>query len=141
MTAFTKYIIPFLKLSDIDTTIINILLARYSISVLQTLPCIGYQMNIDNQSANLSNEDYSCCNDSLYYPNFNEPFFLLDTGFYTISTIASNQFGCTIDTVILIQFLFMIPQHYPNHQSLDQLLSKIVRSYLNGMELHIHLIH
>ena len=59
-------------------------------------------MNIDNQSANLSNEDYAWyVNDSLYYPNFNEPFFLLDTGFYTISTIASNQFGCTIDTVIL----------------------------------------
>ena len=88
---------------DIDTTLITILPEPdISISVSQTLPCISYQMNIDNQSANLSNEDYAWyVNDSLYYPNFNEPFFLLDTGFYTISTIASNQFGCTIDTVIL----------------------------------------
>ena len=88
---------------DIDTTIINILPEPdISISVSQTLPCISYPMNIDNQSVNLSNEDYAWyVNDSLYYPNFNEPFFLFDTGFYTISTIASNQFGCTIDTVIL----------------------------------------
>ena len=88
---------------DVDTAIITILPEPdIIISVSQTLPCISYQMNIDNQSANLSNEDYAWyVNDSLYYPNFNEPFFLLDTGFYTISTIASNQFGCTIDTVIL----------------------------------------
>ena len=88
---------------DIDTTLITILPEPdISISVSQTLPCVSYQMNIDNQSTNLSNEDYAWfVNDSLYYPNFNEPFFLLDTGFYTISTIATNQFGCTVDTVIL----------------------------------------
>ena len=88
---------------DSDTASIT-LLPQPDIDVLvtQTLPCVSYQIDITNQSANLANEDYAWfVNDSLYYSNFNEPFFLLDTGFYTISTSAVNLFGCRTDSIIL----------------------------------------
>ena len=88
---------------DSDTASITLLPEPdIDVTVTQTLPCIGYQIDISNQSANLANEDYAWfVNDSLYYPNFNEPFFLLDTGFYTISTSAVNLFGCRTDSIIL----------------------------------------
>ena len=72
-----------------------------NISLSQNLPCLGYQLNVNNLSNNLSNEDFAWyINDSLYYQNFNEPYFILDTGFYNIKVIASNQFNCFSELVL-----------------------------------------
>ena len=66
-----------------------------NISLSQNLPCVGYQLVVDNLSNNLPNEDFAWyINDSLYYQNFNEPYFILDTGFYKVKVIASNQLNC-----------------------------------------------
>ena len=72
-----------------------------NISLSQNLPCLGYQLNVNNSSNNLSNEDFAWyINDSLYYQNFNEPYFILDTGFYNVKVIASNQFNCISELVL-----------------------------------------
>ena len=55
---------------------------------------------VDNLSSNISNEDFAWyINDSLYYQNFNEPYFLLDTGYYEIKVVASNQLNCSTEYV------------------------------------------
>ena len=72
-----------------------------NISFNQYLPCVGYQLVVDNLSTNLTNEDYAWyINDSLYYQNFNEPYFILDTGFYKIKVIATNQLNCVSELVL-----------------------------------------
>ena len=64
------------------------------------IPCVGYQLVVDNLSSNISNEDFAWyINDSLYYQNFNEPYFLLDTGYYEIKVVASNQLNCSTEYV------------------------------------------
>ena len=72
-----------------------------NISLNQNLPCLGNQLVVDNLSAFLPNEDFAWyINDSLYYQNFNEPYFILDTGFYNIKVIARNQFNCISEVVL-----------------------------------------
>jgi PKD repeat protein len=72
-----------------------------NISLSQNLPCLGYQLNVNNLSNNLPNEDFAWyIDDSLYYQNFNEPYFFLDTGFYNIKVIAINQFNCISELVL-----------------------------------------
>ena len=43
-------------------------------------------------------------NDSLYYQNFNEPYFLFDTGYYEIKVVASNQLNCSTEYIFPILF-------------------------------------
>ena len=79
------------------------LLPKPDINILfnQYLPCVGYQLVVDNLSNNLPNEDFAWyINDSLYYQNFNEPYFILDTGFYNVKVIASNQLNCVSELVL-----------------------------------------
>ena len=72
-----------------------------NISLSQNLPCVGYQLVVDNLSNNLPNEDFAWyINDSLYYQNFNEPYFILDTGFYKVKVIASNQLNCISELIL-----------------------------------------
>lgn len=72
-----------------------------NISLIQNLPCVGYQLVVDNLSNNLPNEDFAWyINDSLYYQNFNEPYFILDTGFYKVKVIASNQLNCISELIL-----------------------------------------
>ena len=72
-----------------------------NISLNQNLPCVGYQLVVDNLSNNLPNEDFAWyINDSLYYQNFNEPYFILDTGFYKVKVIASNQLNCISELIL-----------------------------------------
>ena len=72
-----------------------------NISLSQNLPCAGYQLVVDNLSNNLPNEDFAWyINDSLYYQNFNEPYFILDTGFYKVKVIASNQLNCISELIL-----------------------------------------
>jgi len=72
-----------------------------NISLSQILPCVGYQLVVDNLSNNLPNEDFAWyINDSLYYQNFNEPYFILDTGFYKVKVIASNQLNCISELIL-----------------------------------------
>ena len=72
-----------------------------NISLNQNLPCVGFQLVVDNLSNNISNEDFAWyINDSLYYQNFNEPYFILDTGFYKVKVIASNQLNCISELVL-----------------------------------------
>ena len=69
--------ITFLPKPDINLT--------YSPKVI----CLGTLFEFNNFSSNIANEDYSWyINDSLYYQNFNEPYFILDTGYYEIKVIA-----------------------------------------------------
>ena len=87
--------------TDTDTLDLTILpKPDLSIAFDQQLPCIGYPLNVINSSINIINEDFSWfVNDSLYYSNFNEPYFILDTGYYNIKVIATNQYLCeTIKT-------------------------------------------
>ena len=72
-----------------------------NISLSQNLPCVGYQLVVDNLSNNLPNEDFAWyINDSLYYQNFNEPYFILDTGFYKVKVIATNQLNCISELIL-----------------------------------------
>lgn len=65
------------------------------VTINQELPCIGFPVSIVNNSLNLSLENYDWfVNDSLYFQNFNEPYFVFDTGYYEIKTVAINQFNC-----------------------------------------------
>jgi PKD repeat protein len=81
---------------DVDTIDITILpQPDISIDIVQELPCVSYPVSVINNSTNLSTENYSWfVNDSLFYQNFSEPYFIFDTGFYQIKTIAINQYNC-----------------------------------------------
>ena len=84
-----------------DTLSITIL-PRPEIDIIfdQELPCVGYPINVINNSMNLSNENYSWyVNNDTVWTNFNEPYFSLDTGSYQIKTSAINQFLCTTEYV------------------------------------------
>ena len=92
-----------------------------NISFSQFLPCVGYQLNVINSSNNISNEDYSWyLNDSLYYQNFNEPYFNLDTGFYKIKVLAKNQFNCSTEEILNDSF--------PIYDTTRLVKSEVIRS-------------
>ena len=84
---------------DTDTLLFTILPEpEISLELFQEKPCLSIPINITNNSANLANEKYSWyVNDSLIYDsilNFTNPYFLLDTGFYEIKTIVTNENNC-----------------------------------------------
>ena len=92
-----------------------------SISFSQLLPCVGFQLDVINSSNNISNEDFSWyINDSLYYLNFNEPYFNLDTGFYKIKVLATNQFNC-----FTVEILY---DSFPIYDTTKLVESEIIRS-------------
>ena len=84
-----------------DTISFNILPEpEINIVFSHPIPCVGYQLVVDNLSNNIFNEDFAWyINDSLYYQNFNEPYFLLDTGYYEIKVVASNQLNCSTEYI------------------------------------------
>tara|TARA_B100001287_G_scaffold125390_2_gene105686 strand:+ start:17727 stop:23681 length:5955 start_codon:yes stop_codon:yes gene_type:complete len=87
---------------DTDTSTILILpKPEINVEIIQEKPCISFPVSIVNNSSNIDNEIYSWyINDSLYYDsiiNFTEPYFILDTGFYELKTVITNQYNCKID--------------------------------------------
>ena len=102
---YTCYIIDG-NCPSVDTLNFTILpKPEINISFSQLLPCVGYQLDVVNSSNNISNEDFSWyINDSLYYQNFNEPYFNLDTGFYKIKVEATNQFNCFTEEILYDSF-------------------------------------
>jgi len=94
-----------------------------SISFSQLLPCIGYQLDVVNSSNNISNEDFSWyINDSLYYQNFSEPYFNLDTGFYKIKVKLEINLIVSLKRFCMILFLFMTLLDLLNLKLLDRQL-------------------
>jgi PKD repeat protein len=85
------------------------------------IPCVGFQLSVNNLSNNISNEDFAWyVNDSLYYPNFNEPYFLLDTGYYEIKVVASNQLNCSTE--------YIFPDLIPIYDTTSLPPSQVIRS-------------
>lgn len=83
--------------------------------------CLGSQLSFINSSPNIASEDFSWyVNDSLYYLNFNEPYFILDTGFYEIKVIASNQLNC------LTEYTF--PNLFPVYDTTALPKANVIRS-------------
>lgn len=92
-----------------------------NISLSQNLLCLGDQLEVDNLSNNLSNVDFTWyINDSLYYQNFNEPYFLLDTGFYSVKVIARNQLNCVSE--------LLLEDSFPIYDTTRLLNAEIIRS-------------
>ena len=72
-------------------------------------------LEFNNLSTNIANEDYAWyINDSLYYQNFNEPYFILDTGFYEIKVIASNLLNCSTEHIFPDLFTIYDTTPLPN---------------------------
>ena len=80
-----------------------------------SIPCVGMLLEFNNLSTNIANEDYAWyINDSLYYQNFNEPYFILDTGFYEIKVIASNLLNCSTEHIFPDLFTIYDTTPLPN---------------------------
>ena len=58
--------------------------------------CVGSQINIINNSTNISNESYQWFIDDSLISNNQHPNFSLDLGGYVLSVEITNQFGCKI---------------------------------------------
>ena len=58
--------------------------------------CVGSQINIINNSTNISNESYQWFIDDSLISNTQNPTFSLDLGGYVLSVEITNQFGCKI---------------------------------------------
>ena len=101
--------ITFLPKPDINLT--------YSPTVI----CLGTLFEFNNLSTNIANEDYSWyINDSLYYLNFNEPYFILDTGYYEIKVIASNLLNCSTE--------YIFPELFPVYDTTPLPNAQVIKS-------------
>ena len=79
------------------------------------IQCKGTQLEFNNLSTNIANEDFAWyINDSLYYQNFNNPYFILDTGYYEIKVIASNLLNCSTEYIFPDLFTIYDTTPLPN---------------------------
>ena len=115
--AFIQFIIHLWKLSFSDTFNLTFLpKPEINITYNPITLCVGTQLEFNNLSTNIANEDFTWyINDSLYYQNFNNPYFILDTGYYEIKVIASNLLNCSTEYIFPDLFTIYDTTHYLIH--------------------------